>query len=135
MPCFTKKKKKRKKVLADVQKCEVLLGSECGDAAPTAHNPHGVDLLPYFGSCLHKVIRLSSTGHIQHCWMKEQEGLAFPTPGNIILMVHILLHTSRGQQEGLPTRWCSTSLSCALPSFPLAFYTLTLLLLIYQSYL
>lgn len=117
---------KKKNYLAEVQKCEVLLGSECADVAPRAHIPLG-------GSYCHSS-GVASTRSFPFpeqdtycCWMKEQEGLARPTPGSITLMVHLLLHTSQGQQKGLPTKWCSTSLSCARPSFPLAFH-------IYQSY-
>ena len=117
---------KKKNSLAEVQKYEVLLGSACANVAPRAHIPLG-------GSYCHSS-GVASTRSFPFpeqdtccCWMKEQEGLALLTQGSITRMVHLLLHTSQGQQKGLPTKWCFTSLSCARPSFPLAFH-------IYQSY-
>lgn len=118
--------KKKKKSLTEVQKCEVLLESEYGDAAPTDYIPHGGSYFHSSGVASRRSFSFPEQGTCC-CWMKGQESLALPAPGSITLMLHLLLHTSQGQQKGLPTRWCSTSLSCAFPSFPLAFR-------IYQSY-
>ena len=117
---------KKKKFFSRSPEIWGTFGSACANVAPRAHIPLG-------GSYCHSsgVASTRSFPFPQQdtccCWMKEQEGLALLTPGSITLMVHLLLHTSQGQQKGLPTKWCFTSLSCALPSFPLAFH-------IYQSY-